>query len=590
MNLTENAHTVLDRRYLRRDASGRVLETPGELFERVSRAVASADALYPSGDPSDAFRRFHARLTALEFLPNSPTLMNAGRDGGQLAACFVLPVEDSIEGIFDAVKWAAKIQMTGGGTGFSFSRLRPAGDLVASTKGVASGPVSFMEVFNAATDAIKQGGMRRGANMGMLRVDHPDIFEFISCKLDRARMKNFNLSVAITDVFMAALRGGGSYPLRNPRSQAVVGRLDAWKVMDLICEIAWSCAEPGVVFIDRVNEANPTPAQGAMEATNPCAELPLLPFESCNLGSINVARFLTAARNDFDWDRLGGAIDDGVHFLDNVIDQNCYPLPEIEAATKRNRKIGLGVMGFADALIELGIGYDTPRALEVAERLSGFVRERSEEASRELARRRGVFPGFPGSRWDVPGAAPMRNATTTTVAPTGTISIIAGCSSGIEPLYAVSYVRRVLEGAELVEVHPGFAATAKERGFHSEALMRRISERGTVRGLPEVPADVQRRFVTAHDISPEQHVRVQAAFQKNVHNAISKTINLPREATVGDVAQAYLLAYDLGCKGVTVYRDGSRGEQVLSVGAVSARAEGGTAAELLEETTSCPDC
>lgn len=577
--LTANALTVLERRYLLRDETGAVVEKPGELFRRVARAVAAADVAYGE-DAALSEARFYRRMARLEFLPNSPTLMNAGRALGQLAACFVVPVGDSIPEIFEAVQWAAIIQMTGGGTGFSFSRLRPAGDIVASTKGSASGPMSFMDVFNSATDAIKQGGTRRGANMGVLRVDHPDILEFVTAKLDPARLRNFNVSVAVTDEFMRAVAGGRDYALRNPRSGAVVKELSARRVFDLLVNAAWKTGDPGVIFIDRINADHPMRAAGEIEATNPCGEQPLLPFESCVLGSINLAKFVE--RGAVEWGRLKDAIVDGVHFLDNVIDVNRYPLPEIGRVTRAHRKIGLGVMGFADMLILLGVPYDAPRALEIADEVAAFLERESVAASRELARRRGAFPAWAQSDWAAKGP-PIRNATTTTVAPTGTISIIAGCSSGIEPLFAVSYVRNVLEGTRLVETHERFREVAEERGFFSEKLALDLARRGRVRGMEAVPDDVQRVFVTAHDLSPETHVRMQAGFQRHVHAAVSKTVNFPADATPDDVARVYRMAFDLGCKGVTVYRDGSREGQVLSIGGPNDLADLGTGER-------CPEC
>jgi ribonucleoside-diphosphate reductase alpha chain len=579
--LTANAIVVLERRYLLRDAAGRPIEKPAELFRRVAHAVAQPDARY-GADPRAAEERFFERMASLEFLPNSPTLMNAGRALGQLAACFVVPVGDSMQEIFDAVKWAAVIQMTGGGTGFAFSRLRPTGDMVSSTRGVASGPLPFMDIFNSATDAIKQGGTRRGANMGVLRVDHPDILEFVTAKLDPARLRNFNISVAVTDEFMEKVHAGGTYALRNPRTGQEVRHLEARRVFDLLVNSAWSSGDPGVIFIDKINAAQPTPTVGQIESTNPCGEQPLLPFESCVLGSINVAKFV--ANGAIDWPRLRGAIVDGVHFLDNVIDANRYPLAQIDRMTKANRKIGLGVMGFADLLILLGIPYDSARALELADELATVLEDESLAASAALAERRGAFPNFPVSRWAEAGAPPLRNATTTTVAPTGTISIIAGCSSGIEPLYAVSYERNVLDGEKLLEIHPVFQRMAEERGLYTEELAARLAARGRVRGLDEVPADLQAVFATAHDLSPEVHVRMQAAFQRHVHAAVSKTVNIAHDAPPSVVAQVYELAFAEGCKGVTVYRDGSRGEQVLRFG------EGAEDVSSLRPVETCPEC
>jgi ribonucleoside-diphosphate reductase alpha chain len=580
-----NALTVLARRYLRRDGTGRVHETPDEMLRRVARAVAAVESRY-GGSPSSAEAQFYDAMARLELIPNSPTLMNAGREHGQLAACFVLPVEDSMPRIFDAVKWAAMIQQTGGGTGFSFSRLRPSGDQVATTQGVASGPVSFIEVFNTATDAIRQGGVRRGANMGILRVDHPDVLEFVSAKADPARLRNFNLSVAITDEFMRAVDESREYALVNPRSGRETRRLDARKVWRLISQLAWRSGEPGVIFIDRINARNPTPQVGAMESTNPCGELPLLPFEACNLASIDCGKLVRPKGFDegFDWDRLRELIWLGVRFLDDVIDANSYPLPQIAEITQKNRKIGLGVMGFADALIRLGVPYDSERAIAIGDELAAFLDRESRAASAELARERGPFAHWEGSRWQKDGSPPLRNATTTTIAPTGTISILAGCSGGVEPLYAVSFVRQVLDGERLVDVHPLFVERARREGWFSDALMAEVAQRGTVRGLAGVPEAVQRLFVTAYDIAPEWHVRMQAAFQKHGHNAVSKTINFPTSATVEDVERAYRLAYELGCKGVTVYRDGSREEQVLSFGP----AGGEQTSQMLEKP--CPEC
>jgi ribonucleoside-diphosphate reductase alpha chain len=558
-----------------------VIETPDQLFARVAHHISAAEAAmgYSPDEVGEARRRFERMMSALEFLPNSPTLMNAGRPLGQLAACFVVPVDDSTTGVFEAVRWAAEIQKTGGGTGFSFSRLRPSGDLVASTGGTASGPVSLMQVFDVATEAIKQGGTRRGANMGMLRVDHPDILEFIAVKLEPARMRNFNLSVAVTDAFMAAVHAGTSYDLVNPRTGQVTAQLDARRVLDAIGNAAWACGDPGMVFIDRINELQPTPGLGQIEATNPCGEQPLLPFESCTLGSIDVGKFIAAG--ELDWARLRTVIHDAVRLLDDVIDANRYPLPEIARATKATRKIGLGIMGWADALAALGIAYDSDSALALAEQVAGFLERESLAASAALAQRRGAFPAWHSSRWHSAGHALLRNATTTTIAPTGTISIIAGCASGIEPLYALAYRRNVLDGAELTEINPQFRRIAAERGFASDPLFAGVALHGGIRGRSDVPDDVQRVFPTAHEVSVGYHVRMQAAFQRHVHAAVSKTINLRRDASPADVKAAYQLAYELGCKGITVYRDGSREGQVLVTGARSAP---------IAAAPGCPEC
>lgn len=566
MNLSKNAVTVLERRYLSRDVNGNLTESIDDMFRRVAVTIAGVEKRYGRNDAKNLEDEFYAVMTSLKFMPNSPTLMNAGKTLGQLAACFVLPVDDTMEGIFDSVKNAALIHKSGGGTGFSFSRLRPSGAAVQSTGGVASGPVSFMRVFNAATEAVKQGGTRRGANMGILRVDHPDILEFVRCKERNADFTNFNISVGLTEPFMNAAVNDEEYALVDPRTKKETSRLKAKEVFDLIVDMAWNNGEPGIIFLDRLNRDNVVPGVGEIESTNPCGEQPLLPYEACNLGSINLDAFTAKNGTGYavDYGELGRVTELATRFLDNVIDVNNYPLPEIEHMTKQTRKIGLGVMGFADMLFKLGIPYNSDAAIAKAEEIMSFIQKRSRETSEKLAEERGPFPLFDKST--LSGGKALRNATNTTIAPTGTISIICGASSGIEPLFAVSFVRNVMDDDKLAEVHPYFRQVLTERGLYSEELMLRVAQEGTIAHFGELPEDIRRVFVTAHDISPDYHIRMQAAFQRYTDNAVSKTVNFTSSATREDVRSVYVTAYKLGCKGVTIYRDGSREAQVLSTG------------------------
>ncbi|MFH1032468.1 MAG: vitamin B12-dependent ribonucleotide reductase [Chloroflexota bacterium] len=567
MKLTENALHVLEKRYLKKDKQGKPTETPEQMFRRVAQAIASAELIYKKADAKEWEEQFYQLMTNLDFLPNSPTLMNAGRELGQLSACFVLPIEDSMESIFDAIKNTALIHKSGGGTGFSFSRLRPEQDRVGSTGGVASGPVSFMRAFDTATDVIKQGGTRRGANMAILNVDHPDIERFIVAKENSTALTNFNLSVAVTAEFMKAVKAETEYNLVNPHTKEVVTKLKAKEVFDKIVDMAWKTGDPGVVFIDQINRANPTPHLGKIESTNPCGEQPLLPYESCNLGSINLSRMIkNNGVAEIGYDKLAVVVKTAVRFLDNVIDVNKFPLEQIEAMTKKTRKIGLGVMGFADMLLQLGIPYDSEKALKIASDVMSFITEEARKASIDLAKERGTFPSFKGSIYDTAGAPGIRNATLTTIAPTGTLSIIASCSSGIEPPFALSYTRNILDGAHLVEANPYFEEAAKKGGFYSEELIGKLASGTKLGEIEGIPDTAKQLFRTAHDISPEWHVKMQTAFQKSTDNAVSKTVNLPHEATREDIANIYMMAYEMGLKGITIYRDRSRETQVLVTG------------------------
>jgi len=587
--LTENAKVVLDRRYLSKDRDGNILEDPNGLFRRVAKNLSQADLKYGATEEQRQATEdeFYEMMWRLESLPNSPTLMNAGRELQQLSACFVLPIDDALDSIFDKVKQTALIHKSGGGTGFSFTRLRPSGDMVGSTGGIASGPVSFIRAFDTATDVVKQGGTRRGANMGILNVDHPDIKAFIRSKEDGKNLTNFNISIGITGDFMERVKAGHDYDLVNPRTGVVVGRENAREIFDLAVDMAWKTGDPGLIFLDEINKYNPNPQLGRIESTNPCGEQPLLPFESCNLASVNLARMVRHRDGEvtMDWDRLAEVVRTTVHLLDNVIDMNNYPIKEIEDMSKTTRRIGLGVMGFSDLLIEMGVRYDSEEGLELAEQVMGRVNHETSLASSELSQIRGTFPAWEDSAYSTEGpfgeARPMRNSAPTTIAPTGTISIIAGASSGIEPLFALSYVRNVMDNTRLVEVNPYFEAVARREGFYTEELMEQLAETGSLETL-DVPEWVKEVFRTSHDINPEWHVRMQAAFQRHTDNSVSKTINFPHDATLGDVANAYTMAYELGCKGITVYRDGSKSGQVLSTGGTGKQEASDSGTELAE--------
>jgi ribonucleoside-diphosphate reductase alpha chain len=567
--LTPQAITILEKRYLKRDARGQVIETPEEMFWRVAQNIAEAERFYGNQAALEELSEtFFRMMASLDFLPNSPCLMNAGRDLQQLAACFVLPVEDSLDSIFETVKQTALIHQSGGGTGFSFSHLRPRDDRVQSTGGMASGPVSFMRVFNMATDVIKQGGTRRGANMGVLVVDHPDIMEFINIKKNLKEMENFNLSVGITKAFMEALAKDDEYDLINPRTKQSIQRLKAKEVLEAIVSAAWETGDPGILFLDRINGANPTPELGEIESTNPCGEVPLLSYEPCVLGSINLLKMMKEkdGKWEVDFDKIRMTVRHAVHFLDNVIDMNQYPLPQISQMAKGNRKIGLGVMGLAHFLIRLGIPYNSQKALEVVKGIMSFIQYQAREQSTELAEKRGVFPNFKGSIYDKPGGMRVRNATLTTIAPTGTLSLLANCSSGIEPLFAIQYTRRALEDMEFQMMDPLFIELGNKRGFLSPELIKSLSEGASLKEMPQIPKEVKELFTTTFEIPPRWHIRIQAAFQEYTDNAVSKTINFPRDATKDEVREAFLMAYQERCKGITIYRSGSKPSQVLACG------------------------
>ncbi|OKY77645.1 MAG: Ribonucleotide reductase alpha subunit containing intein NrdA [Candidatus Methanohalarchaeum thermophilum] len=562
-SLTENAKRILEKRYLVRDEDRNIKETPKELFERVAQNVASANEKYNDDRTVEKEKKeFYQALSNLAFIPNSPTLMNAGTEIQQLAACFVLPVEDTMEGIYETVKDTALVHKSGGGTGFAFSRLRPEGDVVQSTGGIASGPISFMKVFNQSTDTIKQGGKRRGANMGILHVSHPDIKKFVEAKDNEEALTNFNISVSVDNKFMEAVKNEEEYPLKNPKNGEITEYIDAKKLFNKIAKQAWKNGEPGMIFLDKINEDNPFPSNNPkdkhyIESTNPCGEQPLEPYEACNLGHVNLSK---AVRDgEVDWEYLDQIVDLGVRFLDNVIDVSDYPIDKIEEKVEANRKIGLGVMGFHDMLIELGVPYDSDEAVEKAQEVMKFINSKARKVSRRIAEERGAFPNFDESNYD----EPIRNSTLTTIAPTGTTGMIADVSNGIEPIFAVSYAKNVLNGEQLVEVNDKFIKIAKERGFYSKELEEKVKEKDSIQDMEEIPEDVKELFKISLDIDPEWHIKIQAAFQKHTDNAVSKTINFPNDADMEDIASSYLLSYELGCKGITVYRDGSRSEQVI---------------------------
>lgn len=567
LEVNDNAEIVLARRYYRKDLDGNPTEDATMLFWRVAFAIAAEESKYENTtvSPDTLAKDFYTMMANMEFLPNSPTLMNAGTPLGQLAACFVLPVGDSIEEIFDAVKHAAMIHKSGGGTGFSFSRLRPKDSRVGSTGGVASGPVSFLRIFNTATEQIKQGGTRRGANMGILRIDHPDVMEFIRAKEREGEFNNFNFSVALTEDFMKAVEAGDDYDLIDPHNQRVVSTLNAREVFEILVQKAWEKGDPGIVFLDRINRDNPTPELGEIESTNPCGEQPLLPYEACNLGSINLNVMVHTDEGiiTVDWDKLRRVVHLSVRFLDNVIDASRYPLDRITEMVRTNRKIGLGIMGWADMLFQLNIPYNSQEALNLAEKVMEFIQAEGRSASKQLSKERGPFPAYEKSIFGERDLGPYRNATVTTIAPTGTLSILAGCSSGIEPLFALSFARHVMDGDKLVETNPFFKAALEDRGCYSEKLMDVITEKGTIADIDYLPEELRKVYVTAMDIEAEYHLKMQAAFQKYTDNAVSKTVNVPKEATVDDIRSIYWMAYEQGCKGVTVYRDGSLQSQVL---------------------------